>query len=126
MQTRILLYENVADDEPSLAPVLEGLGASVACCRDRMCLLEQLLDFRPRVIAYVLRAGLPADLSMLEMLRRLAPGVPLLVLADQESAETRQIERDLRPLWLGTREGLAGLPGALRAAIAGGAGRAGS
>ncbi len=117
MDIRILLYENVAGGQPSLAPALEALGATVACCRDRMCLLEQLLGFRPRLIAYALEAGSPADRSMLEMLRRLAPGVPLVILTDERTPETRRIENDLRPLWLGTREELAGLPERVRDAF---------
>ncbi len=124
MNMRILLYENIADDEPSLRSVLEELGATVCHCRDRMALLEQVVGFRPRVIVYMMRAGSPADGSMLEMLRRLAPGVPLAVAVDRETPGARRIERDLAPIWIGLRSATAELCGALRAALSPGRSRA--
>lgn len=119
MNMRILLYESADDDQQSLRSALEGLGAEVALCRDRMALLEQLMTFHPRVIVYLMAAGCPADSSMLEMLRRLAPGVPLAVAVDRETPAGRRIERDLALTWFGLRSATAELCEALRPALSG-------
>jgi hypothetical protein len=117
MEARILLFESRRDDEPSLAPRLEALGARLAACRDRMCLLEQLLGFAPRVVVYAMGKGAPADRAMLEMLRRLAPGVPLAIVTGDAEPETVRLEQELRPLWIGAPDHLEELAAALKAAL---------
>ncbi len=103
MEPRILIYESRGGDDPPLSQMLPGEGLRVYTCRDRMSLLEEVIRFRPRLVVYGLDAGAPADVSMLELLHRLAPGIPVALVASADTSESRRLARDLRPVYYGVR-----------------------
>ena len=53
----------------------------------------------PDAVIYALRADCREDLGVLRLMRRAAPDVPLVLLAAEDSLDTRKLTQSLRPIY---------------------------
>jgi DNA-binding NarL/FixJ family response regulator len=86
--------------------VCTGLGAEgmrVVHARSRDLLLEEIMQRRPDVLIYTLRSQQAADLAMLQLVRRLVPDLPVVLVADDCSLGTEKVVRELRPIYYAVR-----------------------
>ena len=79
---------------------LAGEGHDVVVCRDREDLLSALALRRPDLVVYVLEEQ-RLDLRVLSLVRRLAPTLPIIVLAAPSGLELRRAVQELRPTYYG-------------------------
>jgi DNA-binding NtrC family response regulator len=85
--------------EGVLAPVLKGEPWDVIPCGSGESVLEAVVVRRPDVIVYGLRNDSHGEIAMLQLLRRAAPDVPLILIAPHVSLETQRALRELRPMY---------------------------
>ena len=65
----------------------------------RDLLLEDLVQHRPDVLIFMLRAQQAADLAVLHLVRRRMPDLPVVMVADESSLHTERAVRELRPVY---------------------------
>jgi len=75
----------------------EGIG--VASCPDGEQLIETLLREKPEAVVHVLRPDPHEDMALLRLVRRAAPDVPLILLAESGSLEIQRQLIELRPIF---------------------------
>ena len=85
--------------EPPLHAVLEEDGFDLVSCHDGQALLEEVMHRQPDAVIYALRPDCREDLGVLRLMRRAAPNVPLVLLAAEDSLETRKVTQALRPIY---------------------------
>ena len=95
----VLLYEGGPGPEFGVRSLLDHEAYHLATCADGASLLEGLMAQRPDAVVYVLRPDCPQDLAILQLLRRLAPALPIVVLSNQASLDLRRIVQNLRPIY---------------------------
>jgi len=96
---RTLVYECfLGGDHPSV-DFLAAEGFEVVSFDDFDRLLEQVVTRRPRVLVYGLRPDSPQDVGMLQLLKRVAPDLPLVLLATEGSLATQRQVQSLRPVY---------------------------
>jgi DNA-binding NtrC family response regulator len=71
----------------------------LATCDDGAGLLEGLMARRPDAVVYVVRPDCPQDLAVLQLLRRMAPALPIVVLSHQASLDLRRTVQNMRPIY---------------------------
>ena len=96
---RVVVQVAAAAADPSVHTALDGQGFDLVSCPDGRALLEELMHRRPDVVVYALRPDCREDLGVLRLLRRAAPGVPLVLLAAEDSLDTRKVTQTLRPIY---------------------------
>jgi DNA-binding response OmpR family regulator len=96
---RIVVHESAVSADPSLRSVLEAEGFSLTACHDANALLEEVVRSVPDAILYALPVDCRQDLGVLRLIRRAAPGVPLVLLASDDSLDTRRVTQSLRPIY---------------------------
>lgn len=87
---------------PPDAPVREMLAAEgfdLVACQDGRALLEEVMHRLPDAVIYALGPDCGEDLGVLRLLRRAAPDVPLVLLAAEDSLDTRRSAQPLRPIY---------------------------
>jgi DNA-binding NtrC family response regulator len=95
---RILVCEDSVHDEGSLCRLLDGGADDVVYCGDSAETLERVALHRPDLVIYALRTHGDGELGMLNLLRYVAPEVPLVVVTGDLSLEARSRLQALRPL----------------------------
>jgi DNA-binding NarL/FixJ family response regulator len=79
--------------------MLAGQGLELVPCADGQALLEEVIQRRPDALVYALCANCDQDLRVLQLVRRAAPDLPLVLLAADESISTRRQVLNLRPIY---------------------------
>jgi DNA-binding NtrC family response regulator len=69
------------------------------CCPAVESVIEEVVRRRPEVVVYELRAQCPSDLAVLQLLKRVAPEVPLVLIACAGSLNQERVVRELRPVY---------------------------
>ncbi len=82
----------------ALRAALESPDLEVSCCRTDESILEEVIRRRPAVVIYELRAARLSDLAVLQLLKRAAPEIRLVLIAG-ESLKTERMFRELRPVY---------------------------
>lgn len=115
---RVLLCEREPGDGAIFA-VLKSVGVHAVQCPDTRVLLEESMRRAPDAVIYDLTVGDDEDIGILELLRRAAPAVPLILVASEGSLMTQKRVQSLRPMYymVGPVEG-AELREAVEAALA--------
>jgi len=88
-----------APADPSVESLLEAEGFELVSCADAHALLEEVMHRPPDAVVYALCADCREDMGVLRLMRRAAPDVPLVLLAGDESLDTRKITQTLRPIY---------------------------
>ena len=96
---RIVVQAACAPSDAPLIPLLEAEGFELVPCDDSRALLEEVMHRQPDAIVYALCADCREDLGVLRLMRRAAPDVPLVLLAADESLDTRKATQALRPIY---------------------------
>src|SRR5262245_20413243 len=79
--------------------LLEHQGYQLTACGDGEGLLEAVVVQRPDAVVYVFREESAEELGFLRLLRRLAPAVPIVVLAGESSLALQRVVQRLRPIY---------------------------
>jgi DNA-binding NtrC family response regulator len=74
-------------------------GLRLVHCSNRDLLLEDLVQHRPDALIYTLRHQQAADLAVLQLVRRLVPDLPVVLVAEEGSLHTEKLVRELRPVY---------------------------
>jgi len=85
--------------DPPVGSLLEAEGFDLVSCPDANALLEEVMHRQPDAVVYALSADCREDLGVLRLMRRAAPDVPLVLLAAEDSLDTRKITQTLRPIY---------------------------
>jgi DNA-binding NtrC family response regulator len=96
---RIVLCERGAAGEAPIQAALETAGIAAVRFHDPRALVEDAARKPPDVVICDLAVGCREDLFMLELLRRVAPDVPLILVASEESLVTQRLVQKLRPIY---------------------------
>jgi len=88
-----------ASADPPVESLLEAEGFDLVSCADGHALLEEVMHRQPDAIIYALRADCREDLGLLRLMRRAVPDVPLVLLATEDSLDTRKVTQTLRPIY---------------------------
>ena len=101
----------------ALRAALESPELELTHCRPDESILEEVIRRRPAVLIYELRAARHSDLAVLQLLRRAAPEVRLVLIASG-SLKTERTLRELRPVYYAVQPvGEEEMIGAVRAAL---------
>ena len=82
----------------ALRVALESPDLELTHCRPDDSILEEVIRRHPAVLIYELRATRHSDLAVLQLLRRAAPEVRLVLIASG-SLKTERLLRELRPVY---------------------------
>jgi len=82
----------------ALRVALESPDLELTHCRPDDSILEEVIRRHPAVLIYELRATRHSDLAVLQLLRRAAPEVRLVLIASG-SLKTERMLRELRPVY---------------------------
>ena len=96
---RVVMHVTAAPADPPLLPLLAAEGFDLVACPDASALLEEVVHRAPDAVIYALRADCREDLGVLRLMRRAAPDVPLVLLAAEDSLDTRKVTQSLRPIY---------------------------
>ncbi len=83
----------------AVCTALRAEGLRLIHCDNRDLLLEALVQHRPDVLIYTLRPQEVADVAVLQLVRRLVPDLPVVLIAEQGSLHTEKQVRELRPVY---------------------------
>ena len=97
--SRVVVQVTAAPLDPPVGSALEAEGFELISCPDAHALLEEVMHRQPDAVVYALRADCREDLGVLRLMRRAAPDVPLVLLAAEDSLDTRKITQTLRPIY---------------------------
>jgi len=86
----------------ALRAALESPELEVAYCRHDDSILEEAIRRRPAVVIYELKAARISDLALLQLLKRAAPEIRLVLIASG-SLKTERMFRELRPVYYAVR-----------------------
>ena len=96
---RVVVQVTAAPADPPVQSVLEPEGFELVSCPDARALLEEVMRRQPDAVIYALRPDCREDLGVLRLMRRAAPDVRLVLLAAEDSLDTRKITQTLRPIY---------------------------
>lgn len=96
---RIVVQVTCAPADPPIHALLEAEGFEFISCPDAHALLEEVMHRKPDAVIYALCADCSQDMGVLQLVRRAAPEVPLVLLAAEDSLDTRKITQTLRPIY---------------------------
>jgi AmiR/NasT family two-component response regulator len=96
---RIVVQVTCAPADPPVHALLEAEGFELVSCADAHALLEEVMHRKPDAVIYALCADCHQDMGVLRLLRRAAPEVPLVLLAADDSLDTRKVTQALRPTY---------------------------
>lgn len=82
----------------ALRAALESPDLELTQCRPDDSILEHVVRRRPAVLIYELRAARQSDLAVLQLLKRAAPEIRLVLIANG-SLKTERMLRELRPVY---------------------------
>ncbi len=94
----VLLCEHcLAPDDPAVAR-LEADGHTIVHCKDSEDLIEHALRERPGAVICQIGHG-DHQMGVLNLLRRVAPDLPLILISDPASLEDQRALQSLRPTY---------------------------
>jgi DNA-binding NtrC family response regulator len=96
--SRVVLCSCSRDLATALRAALESPELELTHCRPGDSILELVIRRRPAVLVYELRATRHSDLAVLQLLKRAAPDVRMILIATG-SLETERMLRELRPVY---------------------------
>ena len=96
---RVLLCERDPAGVWPIDSALRSLGIEPVKCRDPRALLEEAVRRPPGVVICELLPCVSEDVAVLELFRRVAPAVPLILITAEGSLETRKLVLGLRPMY---------------------------
>lgn len=96
---RIVVQVAAAPADSPVGAMLETEGFDLVSCADGHALLEEVMHRLPDAVIYALRPDCREDLGVLRLMRRAAPEVPLVLLAAEDSLDTRKVTQTLRPIY---------------------------
>jgi DNA-binding NtrC family response regulator len=96
---RVVLCDAGSSDKSDFYDSLVGLGYELESCRDGEALLEAVVARTPDVVVYSMRADNLSDMAVLQLLRRILPDAPLILLVREGSLATRRSVQALRPMY---------------------------
>jgi DNA-binding response OmpR family regulator len=99
----VLVSEPRGLDSPPIAELLDPGAYDVVWCNEEQDVLEQLVQRRPSALVFVLGAPCPSEISLLHLLRRIAPALPMILVATAPSLETQKMTQELRPTYFVVR-----------------------
>jgi len=102
-RSRVILYEACEANEATIHSVLDPERYEVVSCPGGQALLEEVVQRKPDVVVYGLRPDCEQDLGVLHLLRRMAPEVPLVLVASEASLGTQKQVQELRPIYYAVR-----------------------
>jgi DNA-binding response OmpR family regulator len=97
--SRIVVHLTAAPADPPIDSILMSEGFDLISCPDAGSLLEEVMHCQPDAVIYALRPDCREDLGVLRLMRRAAPDVPLVLLAAEDSLDTRRMTQTLRPIY---------------------------
>lgn len=97
--SRVVVLMTAAPPCPPVPAVLGEEGYDLVSCADAQALLEEVMHRQPDAVVYALHADCREDLGVLRLMRRAAPDVPLVLLAAEDSLDTRKLTQSLRPIY---------------------------
>jgi two-component system nitrogen regulation response regulator GlnG len=97
--TNVLVVDRSSSLDHDAFAALEQRGFHVVTCRTSGNFMEEVVQHAPRVVVYQLRADSSEDLGVLQLMRRVAPDVPLILLAAEGSLDTQRLVQSLRPIY---------------------------
>jgi DNA-binding NarL/FixJ family response regulator len=103
MASRVIVFEAAAQGEPALADVLVTGGCEVSRASTTEALVDAVLSGPHEAVLFALGPGAAEDLAALRVLRRLAPDLPLIVVASDSSLDLRRRIQPLRPIYFALR-----------------------
>ncbi len=83
----------------SVCAALRAEGLRLIHGENRDLLIEELVHHRPDVLIYTLRRQQAADLAVLQLVRRLLPDLPVVLVAEEGSLHTEKMVRELQPVY---------------------------
>ena len=98
----MLLYESSGDAD-SLMALLPACGCVAVKVATTEALLEEVSARAPSVVLFSLAPGRQDDLVALHFLRRVAPDLPLVIVAGEATLEIRRAIQALRPVYFAVR-----------------------
>lgn len=96
---RVLVHVMAESVDSPVGSSLESEGLELVSCADARELLEEVMHRQPDAVIYGLRPDCHEDVGVLQLLRRAAPEVPLVLLAAEDSLDTRRLTQTLRPIY---------------------------
>jgi DNA-binding NtrC family response regulator len=96
----VVVCESRPGHGESVAALLVSIGYDVRLCSDEEALIEAMAARPPRAVVYELRHQVPVDLAILSLVRRVLPGVPLVVVSGPLSEHAVRSLRAVNPLLL--------------------------
>ena len=96
---RVLLCERDPEGAASTCRALRSTGIEPVLCPDPKSLLDEAARQPAAAVICELAVGCREDLFMLELLRRVAPSVPLILIASEGSLATQRLVLGLRPMY---------------------------
>lgn len=96
---RIVVCERGAAGSTPIHAALQAAGIDAVRFQDPKALVEDAARKLPDVLICDLAIGCREDLFMLELLRRVAPAVPLILVASEGSLMTQRLVQGLRPMY---------------------------
>jgi DNA-binding NarL/FixJ family response regulator len=95
----VVLCEHGEQGAAPILAALQSVGIEPVLCRDPKALIEEAVRRPPGVVICDLADGAREDLIVLELFRRAAPSVPLILVASGGSLETQRLVLGLRPMY---------------------------
>lgn len=96
---RLLLFERGDPGESGITQVLAAIGFEAVRCQEGRALVEEAVQQSPDAVIFELTTHDDEDFGVLELLRRAAPAVPLILVASQGSLVTQKLMLGLRPMY---------------------------
>jgi CheY-like chemotaxis protein len=96
---RVLISEPRGLGSPPIAELLDPGAYEVVWCNEEQDVLEQLVQRRPSALVFALSAPCPSEIALLHLLRRIAPALPMILVATTPSLETQKMIQELRPTY---------------------------
>jgi len=100
---RVIAYECCLGDGPPLHELLESEGYDLVAFREGEGLLEAAVERPADVVVYEFDPDRQGELGQLQLLRRVAPAVPLILLSCRGSLELQRLLQALRPAYYAIR-----------------------
>jgi DNA-binding NtrC family response regulator len=97
--SRVLLCQCAELMAHELKEALADEGITVTSCPSGESMIEALLREKPAAVVHVLSSDPQQDMALLRLLRRVAPEVPLILLAETGSLEVQRQLIELRPIF---------------------------
>lgn len=96
---RVVVYEAAPEADSGTLSLLSDEGFDVVSCPSGEALIEEVVQQRPDAVVYALGPEGGPDFGVLQLMRRVAPNLPLVLLATDGSLAVQRQLRDLRPIY---------------------------